>query len=385
MGYFMKTTLLLGIHNHQPVDNFDYVLKNAILKSYKPFLQVLKKFPTIKISAHFSGWLIEYIEKNDKELFSLIQELSPQIEFFSGGYYEPILASIPSEDRVAQILMLNRYIEKKFKQKPKGLWLTERVWDSSIIKDLKKCGIEYVIVDDYHLIASGYEIANKNGYFLTENDGEAIAIFPINKALRYAIPFTSVKKSIELLESFQDIDGQNGAILFDDGEKFGVWPKTYELVYDKKWLESFFEAITQSHNIETQTYKEFYKSNNPLGLVYLQNVSYEEMGEWSLKADEAHKLEELNSYHSDRKEFIKGGMWKNFFNKYQESNWIHKRVLELSQSALESNEYKDYLYRAQANDTLWHGVFGGIYLPNLRDTTYKYIIKCEKLHEDCSL
>ena len=28
---------------------------------------------------------------------------------------------------------------------------------------------------------------------------------------------------------------------------------------------------------------------------------------------------------------------------------------------------------------LWHGVFGGIYLGNLRDNAYKYIIECEKL------
>jgi hypothetical protein len=26
------------------------------------------------------------------------------------------------------------------------------------------------------------------------------------------------------------------------------------------------------------------------------------------------------------------------------------------------------LYKLQTNDPLWHGVFGGLYLPNLRDT-----------------
>ena len=41
-------------------------------------------------------------------------------------------------------------------------------------------------------------------------------------------------------------------------------------------------------------------------------------------------------------------------------------------------KYKEALYKAQCNDVLWHGVFGGIYLGNLRDNAYKYIIECEK-------
>ncbi|MEA3498469.1 MAG: 4-alpha-glucanotransferase, partial [Campylobacterota bacterium] len=153
----MKTSLLFGIHCHQPIDNFDWVIFDAIEKSYKPFFQTLEKFPNFKCSVHFSGSLLEFIEKNDIELFTLIKKLSPQIEFFSGGFYEPVLASIPSEDRIAQIKKLNKYIKKHFSQTPKGLWLTERVWDNSIIKDIKSCGIEYVMVDDYHIKTSGLE------------------------------------------------------------------------------------------------------------------------------------------------------------------------------------------------------------------------------------
>ncbi len=77
--------------------------------------------------------------------------------------------------------MLSNFIEENFNQKPKGLWLTERIWDDSIIDDLKKCAIDYVIVDDYHLIASGFNKSKLNGYFLTEDSNNKIALFPINK------------------------------------------------------------------------------------------------------------------------------------------------------------------------------------------------------------
>ncbi|PNV82126.1 MAG: 4-alpha-glucanotransferase [Sulfurimonas sp.] len=359
-----KTKLLFGVHSHQPVDNFDEVLFSAIAKAYKPFFQTLKLFPDFKCSVHFSGWLLEFIKKNDNELFSLMQSLSNQLEFFSGGFYEPILASIPSCDRIAQIQKLNSFIEENFNQIPIGLWLTERVWEDSIISDLCLCGIKYVIVDDYHFIANGI-VKNLNGYYLTENNSHKIAIFPINKSLRYSIPFNDIEYIKKQLLSIATLkDGSNGAIIFDDGEKFGVWPQTYDLCYTNGWLKNFFELCTTDTTIETQTYREFFETNRALWLVYLPTLSYEEMGTWSA-LDEAHSL--------------RGGIWKNFFIKYPQSNWIHKRVLELSKKQINDENYLECLYKAECNDVLWHGVFGGIYLPNLRDTAYRYIIECENI------
>jgi hypothetical protein len=372
------TTLLFGIHCHQPVDNFSNVVHHAIERSYRPFFNVLKDFPDFKLSVHFSGWLLEFIQKNDPELFELMQRLSPQIEFFSGGYYEPVLASIPSVDRIAQIKKLNRYIKKHFHQQPKGLWLTERVWEDSIIPDIKACGIEYVVVDDYHFIAGGAAKENLKGYFITENGGEKVGLFPINKALRYAIPFVDVAGTKELLYDFAGESGNNAAIIFDDGEKFGIWPKTYDNVYEREWLKEFLETVVRDEKIETATFNEYFKESTPVSLAYLPTVSYAEMGEWSMGAEQTTRLHHLMQEHPGCEAFIKGGIWKNFLTKYQESNWIHKRVLELSKKQKDTRQYRESLYKAECNDVLWHGVFGGIYLPNLRDNAYRYIIKCEE-------
>lgn len=375
----MKTNLLFGIHCHQPIDNFDVVVYEIIEKSYKPFFNILKDYPQFKCSVHFSGWLFEFIKKHEPELFSLIKSLSSQIEFFTGGYYEPILASIPSKDRVAQINMLSNFIKENFNQKPRGLWLTERIWDDSIIDDLKKCDIDYVIVDDYHLIASGFNKNELNGYFLTENSNNKMALFPINKDLRYIIPFASIDNTINKLKEFANIEGENAAIIFDDGEKFGVWPKTYEKVYEKQWLKNFFEKCIEDDTINITTFSQFFDKNKAISLSYLPTVSYHEMGEWSTLPSISKDYLELIHQHEEKEYLIRGGIWKNFFIKYNESNWIHKRALELSKIENVSEEFKDYLYRIQCNDVLWHGVFGGIYLPNLRDNAYKYIIKCENL------
>ena len=381
-----KNALLLGLHSHQPVDNFYHVVDEAILKSYEPFFQVVSKYSDFKFSIHYSGWLLEYIKKNSPKTFTLMQQLSQngQIEFLTGGFYEPILASIPSCDRVAQISKLNEFIQQNFDQKPKGLWLSERVWDSSIIKDLVTLEIEYVIVDDYHFISAGFDSDKLNGYFVTESGSERLKIFPINKELRYTIPFAQVDKVCAYLESIAD-ENISAGVIFDDGEKFGIWPKTYEWVYEKGWLESFIKRVLDSKTIKPMLYSEYLKVTKPISLAYLPTTSYIEMGTWALDAKDANKFDKMQKDIEKRfdpnlsQKFLKGTIWQNFLIKYSESNHIHKRALELSKDRIDNQKYLDSLYKAQTNDVLWHGVFGGIYLPNLRDNAYRFIIDCENI------
>ncbi len=382
------TKLLFGIHMHQPIDNFDWVIKHGVEVCYGPFFEVMSKYPEFKFAVHCSGWLMEEIKKKHPKVYKNIKYLAAQgsIEFFSAGYYEPILSVIPSEDRVAQIDMLNNSIKKDFKQTPKGLWLTERVWESALIPDLNKAGVKYTVMDDYHFQCAGFDEEILDGYFMSEESGAEMGLFPISKKLRYAIPFLNVSSAIEAIKSFTR-EENSAAIIFDDAEKFGMWPGTYEWVYEKGWLESFVQAVLADEQIETMHFDTYYESEKPRGIAYLPNASYYEMGEWSLRADDALKLKDLKNemgeerYENEGVKFLKGGIWKNFLVKYEESNRIHKRTLELSKAKEQVNKKKFdlALYKAQANDSLWHGVFGGLYLPNLRDNVYTYIIQAENI------
>jgi hypothetical protein len=387
----MKLPLHLGVHCHQPVENFYHVVDHAVEKSYLPFFEVALKKPEFKFSVHYSGWLFEYIKKNHPSLFGMIQDCakSGQAEFFSGGYYEPVLASIPSIDRREQIKMLNGFIEDNFKVSPKGLWLTERVWDSSIIPDCAEVGIEYVIVDDYHFVAAGFYESMLHSHFKTEQDGQEMLIFPISEKLRYMTPFSPAEEVADYLKEIHESGGKSMTI-FDDGEKFGLWPETHEWVYEKGWLTDFIDAVAQSDHSEFALFKDTAANQKPAQIAYLPTVSYFEMGEWSLFPERTEKMEELvkeiEEKHTDdtSKVFIKGGIWKNFLVKYPESNRIHKRTVTLSKKANKSGDPQllESLYKAQCNDVLWHGIFGGLYLPNLRNNSYRFIIEAEKRLEE---
>ena len=233
------TNFLLGFHCHQPVGNFESVLKEVHSKSYSPLIRTLLKHGSCKFCLHISGYLLEWIVKNDPELIKLIREGAAQnkVEMLGGGYYEPILASIPLSDRMKQLEMLNKAIKKYFGVYPKGAWITERIWQPDIIESLNEAGMNYAFLDDFQFFQSGVDSDNIDKIFLTEYNGKYLNLFPIHERLRYKIPFAEPDESIsEVLH----INGRlsNLSVMVDDGEKMGGWPDTYEWVYGRKFEDS---------------------------------------------------------------------------------------------------------------------------------------------------
>ncbi len=387
-----KVTLLLGLHSHQPVGNFDFVFEEAYRKSYLPFMEVAGKYPDFKFTVHFTGALWEFFEDKHPEFMDIIGEMlaKNQIEIVISGFYEPVLAAIPEMDRRYQIKKSLSYIKKKFGTRPSGLWLTERVFESDVLKTLVDIGLSYVVVDDYHFLQAGISDRNLFGYYYTESEGKKIGVFPINQTLRYLIPFKKPEEIMDYLKWVRNNAPSDAACIFDDGEKFGVWPGTFEWVYEKEWLKEFIELVLASDFVETDTYSGYMKKRKPLGRVYLPSSSYFEMGEWSLPSDVAVKFTDFVDYlrknrmFEANRMFIKGGIWKNFLVKYTEANIMHKKMIFVSNLV---NSYEGskkgrallHLMRGQANDAYWHGVFGGLYLPHLRRAVYSNLLTAEKM------
>ncbi|WP_457681515.1 alpha-amylase/4-alpha-glucanotransferase domain-containing protein [Thermovibrio sp.] len=373
--------LLFGIHNHQPVDNFMEVVEEAVERAYKPFLEEAFKVPEFKFSLHFSGWLFEKVKERWGELFKLIKKMveREQVEIFTGGFYEPILPSIPRSWRLYQVEKLNAFIKENFGVEPKGLWLAERVWDESIVEELVECGVEYLVVDDYHFISVGFERKELWSYYITESSGKRLKVYPIDKRLRYLIPFRPVEEGVEYLK-----EAYGSRVLFDDGEKFGIWPGTYDWVYQKGWLKEFLQRVKEGE-VETELFRENAKREKGAGVAYLPTASYYEMGRWSLPAERFKEEEEVARFLKEKfgeeapEKFLRGGIWKNFFVKYKESNYMHKRMLHLAGLKVESEEFKEEVAKSQCNDVFWHGVFGGIYLPNLRDNFWRFTLRATEI------
>jgi hypothetical protein len=238
-------TLILCIHNHQPVGNLPEVFAHAYRQAYRPFLDVLERFPTIRFVLHNTGPLLEWYEENAPDYISRVRDLAVdgRAEILTGGFYEPILAAVPERDAIGQIRRMSDYAERTFGTRPRGMWLAERVWEPHMARTAARAGVEYVPVDDYAFRLSGLADEELVGYFVTEDQGAPLRLFPISKALRYTIPFQSPQTTVAHLRSVAERGPGLCVVFGDDGEKFGVWPGTHRHVYESGWLEEFLTAL----------------------------------------------------------------------------------------------------------------------------------------------
>jgi 4-alpha-glucanotransferase len=403
-----KVTLALLIHSHQPVGNFDHVIEDAYQKSYRPFAETLEAHPKIRMSLHYSGVLLEWIEKHHREFFSLLKRLVErrQVELVGGGFYEPILPAVPDRDKHAQLTMLADYLKHHFGARPRGAWVAERVWEPSLARPLAEAGVDYVVLDDTHFLAAGLNPRDLHGSYITEETGSPVKLVPSLQILRYTIPFRDSEETMKVLGEGRDLPSR----LFasgDDCEKFGVWPGTYEHCYTNKWLERFLQSVEGAGDwLETETLGAYLTMQPPVGRVYLPTASYAEMMEWALPAEASNQfkacLEETDHLPSGERlrRFLRGGLWQNFLSKYAESNQIHKLMLETSRRWHEANSVATargrqgskkhagaaildkahaHLLAGQCNDPYWHGIFGGLYAPHLRSAVLRNLIQAESL------
>lgn len=401
-----RIRLVLALHDHQPIGNFDGVFEAAYQDSYAPFLDVLEKYPEIPVSLHTSGSLLEWLVDKHPEYIDRVRLLADrgQIEIIGGPFYEPILAGIPRCDRVGQITAFSRYLEQLFGTTIRGMWVPERVWEQSFASDIVQAGIEYTVLDDFHFRNAGLRDDDLVGYYLTEDEGWLLKIFPGSERLRYTIPFRDPQETITYLRQIADRHPNAIVTLGDDGEKFGTWPGTKQHVYQNGWIYRFFDALRENGEwLRVATLSEVVEHVAPIGKVYLPDASYREMTEWALPVT---RQADYNKLVHDRSgdpdwdrmhEFMRGGFWRNFRVKYAESNEMYARMLQVSQRLEEVagngaiQEHPDLiaqarteLYRGQCNCSYWHGAFGGLYLPHLRNAVYNHLIAADSLLEQAA-
>jgi alpha-amylase len=382
--------LLFGVHDHQPVGNFDHVFAHHVEDVYLPFLHALAERDAFPIALHVSGPLLEWLESHDRRYLDLVGRLAAdgKVELLLSGFNEPILASLPRRDRVEQIGWMRDALRRLFGVSASSLWLTERVWEPDLAADLADAGVAAVFVDDRHFLICGLERDDLHRPYRTESDGKSVALLPIDERLRYLVPFKPPADFAAYLRSLAS-RRLPLAVLADDGEKFGGWPGTKEWVYERGWLREFLDVLLDlagKNEVRLVTPAQALAEVESGGLVYLPTASYREMEGWSLRAAGAERLKRLERELGEDRlagpdgPLVRGAHWRNFLAKYPEANRMHKTMCQLSVLCRERGDPPDArraIGRAQCNDAYWHGVFGGLYLPHLRHAIWGELAHAE--------
>jgi alpha-amylase len=381
---------IFGLHLHQPVGNFDHVFAEHFERVYRPLLERLAERQFFPAVFHLSGPLLEWLERHESAYLDSLGTLAAdgRVELLAAGWHEPVLAALLRRDRIEQVQWMRERLRTRFGVDARGLWLTERVWSPELPADLAAAGIESALVDDRHFLVAGFQRHELHAPFLTESDDARLALFPIDERLRYLIPFRPPEETAEYLRRLRD-DGRRLAVLADDGEKFGGWPGTYEWVYEREWITRFLDSmldLAARGEMQLTTLAGALAAVPSGGLAYLPTASYREMEGWSLPPEPADRLARLehdlgeNRMSGPDGALVRGSHWRNFLAKYSESNRMHKKAQRLSLLCRERGdppEAREAIGRAQCNDAYWHGVFGGLYLPHLREAIWRNLSEAE--------
>jgi alpha-amylase/alpha-mannosidase (GH57 family) len=378
---------VFGLHLHQPVGNFDVVFESHVEDVYLPFLERCDERDLLPLALHVSGPLLEWLDGRGHRLLDVIARLVERgvVEPLLAGFYEPVLPVLTREDRLQQIGWMREWLADRFGADATALWLTERVWEPGLVCDLVDAGVGQVLVDDRHFLVAGHERSQLHRPWRTEAEGRSLSVLPIDERLRYLVPFRSPHEIGGYLRRLASA-GHAMAVLADDGEKFGGWPGTAEWVWEKGWLDAFLdemERLREEGIVRLDTPTGVCRDVPSAGLAYLPSASYREMEIWSLPPRAAETLERVSHEHEGDERathVLRGGHWRNFLTRYDESNRMHKKaqiLSELCRRAGDPAEARRAVGRAQCNDPYWHGVFGGLYLRHLRNAIWENLAEAE--------
>ena len=387
-----KLKFVFAVHDHQPVGNFEDVFARVHRRAYEPFLKTASRYPQTNFSLHVSGALLEWMEGEAPSTVDLVRELAArgQCEILTGTYYESLAPVAPEEDVKQSIRAYTSKLGEVFGAEPRGMWLAERVYEPHLPALLAAAGVRYAALDDWHFRLAGTPAEELDRPWLVEHGGAKVTVCPISQRLRYLVPFAPVADVMAYLRGAYEA-GAEMACLADDGEKFGEWPGTFEHCYGAGWLEEFFAALGDNGDwLRVATLGEAVATIPAAGPAYLPATSYYEMTRWALPTASQRRLRDLGpafAVDGADGDLVTGGAFRSFFQKYPEVNYFHKRVQETSRRFHKAAASDDadhaaarrHLWRAQANDAYWHGVFGGFYLPHLRRGVKHELVRAEAI------
>lgn len=389
-----RLRLLFVLHCHQPPGCPSSVVEAACDRAYGPLLDALERHPALKCTLHLSGPLIDHLERHRPCLLEQVAGLRQrqQLELLSSGMGEPVLPLLPEDDRYGQLETMNDILEQRFGLRPTGVWLAERYWEPSLTSLLTDCGMDYTLLDDALFLGAGLTEKDLRHPWLTEDQAQPLKLIPIPARFRYAIPFRPVG---DVLDELDDLARTGGGLvcLADDGEKFGHWPGTHTRVHQEGWLDDFFRRITESELLQPLTCAEALAELPVRGKVYPVSGAYPELQDWSLPPERRRELERLRHGLLERGEleragpYLRAGGFRQFLIRYPEADELHQRSVRASalvagmRRSRRADEARDLLYRAQCHDPLWHGLYGGVYLPEIRLAALSSLIRAEQLAE----
>jgi len=247
-----KISLILGSHAHVSSgvleSEFEFVYENKI----RPFISNLYRYSNINAVLHYSGVLLNWIERTHSELFMLIEDMvtRKQIEILGGGFYEPMFPLIPLQDRIGQIELMTTYIRKHFGKRPAGCWLPGMIWEQHLANALSASDMTYTFLSQDQFKQAGVKGDGLFSPCISEDQGKYLVIFPLALNLEKELSDKGFSQTfVEFHKKFARESKNNSPV---SGKIVCIFPdkilSSPEEAVDTAW-NRFFEEISLSADI----------------------------------------------------------------------------------------------------------------------------------------
>ena len=305
---------------------------------------------------------------------------------------------IPSRDRVGQIRSYSRWLQNRLGTTVRGMWVPERVWEQAFARDLVDAGIEYTILDDFHFKMAGLTDSQLQGYLITEDEGRVLNVFPGSERLRYTIPFASPEETIGHLAWLSRAAARARSAFSATTARSSAPGRRPRSTYTRTAGSCrFFDALVANQGwiqVTTPVRGDRQRAAGGQGLsARLQlprddRVGLADRAVGRVRADLAR---DAGRRPAGRR---CGGSWAaasggTSRSKYPEADEMYSRMMMVSRRLQEavddgaparrSRRPARSFTAAQCNCGHWHGAFGGIYLPHLRNAVYRSLIAADKM------
>ncbi len=161
-----------------------------------------------------------------------------QAEILGGAFYEPFFSLIPFNDVLGQIELLTETIVDIFGKKPHGIFIPFSAWEESIIGALKKCKMDYCLLDSRLFETSGLF---KYEPLIIENAGKTIVAFP----LEYSLKEIDKKSPKDFYNNLLDLSVKGASSII-----IPIGKETFNHLLEKKdgecWFNAFLKIIKDS-------------------------------------------------------------------------------------------------------------------------------------------
>ncbi len=380
--------LLLGLNFFQPVGNFDSVLEQCHANCYRPVVELLERHPAIRFHLHFTGNLLEYLIAKHPGTIEKIRLMVDrgQLELVSGAFYDPIMTALRDEDVLGQVHLMNRFLHEQFACRSGAVWLSERIWQDRLILPLRQAGMECAFVDDSAFLAEGCMESGLQSVFTTEYSGRPFSLIPISGHLRRLIPERSLDEFGAYLRRQANRNEAVTLCLFDEADRYGILPGSHKHIFQDSYLEVLFSFLEmESGNIQTVLVSEMLARDSSKPLIWLGESCPRDISDYSLP------LQARKNYHAvvddlahrhdfdSLRPFLRGASsWKNQLVQYIESRLLYSKVQRLSAVIPpDDSALRNLLWQTQSHSAYWHGIYGGAYLPHLRQALWDRVFLLE--------